>query len=183
MGVTSALPRSRPLTYDDLADLPDDDGHRYELVDGTLIVTPAPSYRHQSVSLRLSVLLDAACPADLRVLTAPFAVTLGADTELQPDLLVASRADFTERDLPTAPLLAVEILSPSTQLIDLNLKKARFEKVGCPSYWVVDPVEPRVTAWELEGATYAQVADIAADESWTAERPFPVTVTPSDLAR
>jgi Uma2 family endonuclease len=182
VSVSTTLPFGEPLTTAFLETVPDD-GHRYELVDGTLIVTPAPSYRHQSVSLRLSVLLDAECPADLRVLTAPFAVTLGADTELQPDLLVASRADFTERDLPTAPLLAAEILSPSTQLIDLNLKKARFEKAGCPSYWVVDPVEPRVTAWELEGATYIRVADIAAGESWTAERPFPVTVTPSDLAR
>lgn len=52
---------------------------------------------------------------------------------MQPDILVARRVDYTDRDLPTAPLLAVEVLSPSTRLIDLNLKKARYEIAGCAS--------------------------------------------------
>lgn len=63
----------------------------------------------------LFVLLRAACPADLKVLLAPFDVALAADTVVQPDIVVARRTDLTSRDLPTAPVLAVEVLSPSTR--------------------------------------------------------------------
>ncbi|HSK27978.1 MAG TPA: Uma2 family endonuclease, partial [Jiangellales bacterium] len=57
----TTLPRSRPLTRADLGAMPDD-GHRYELLDGSLIVTPAPTWRHQSVVGRVYALLDAARP-------------------------------------------------------------------------------------------------------------------------
>jgi hypothetical protein len=67
---------------------------------------------------------------------------------LPPDLLVARRTDTTERNLPMAPVLAIEVLSPSTRLIDLNLKRARYEAAGCSAYWVVDPELPALTAWE-----------------------------------
>src|SRR3954470_13652995 len=119
----SLLPQSRPLTRSDLDALPDD-GHRYELIDGALIVTPAPSWQHQTIVGELHVLLHAACPAHLQVLLARFDVVLALNTVVQPDLLVARRSDLTLRDLPTAPLLAVEVLSPSTRLIDLALKRA-----------------------------------------------------------
>ena len=180
MEAMTTMPRRRGLTRADLADMPDD-GWRYEIVDGTLLVSPAPSTRHQIVSARLFSTLDAARPLDLLVLTAPFAVGLADDTEFQPDLLVAPRAQFTEKDLPGAPLLAVEILSPSTRLIDLNVKRARFEQAGCPSFWTVDPLEPRLVAWQLVDGAYTQVADVAGDESWTASAPFAVTITPAAL--
>ena len=133
------------------------------------------------MSYKLTLLLGNACPAGLQLLVAPFAVGLSADTEVQPDLLVAPSDAFTDKDLPGAPLLAIEILSPSTRLIDLNLKKARYEQAGCPSYWVVDPLELRLTAWQLADGSYVHVADIGPDEEWTAEQPFPVTIAPGRL--
>ena len=181
MADMTSMPRaSRGLTRADLESFPDD-GWRYELLDGTLLVTPAPSFRHQRASLVFASLLDRWCPSDLVVLTAPFAVFLTDDTELQPDLLVAPRAQFDDKDLPGAPLLAVEILSPSTRLIDLNLKRARYEQAGCPSYWVLDPVDPRLTAWELVDGAYVQAADVAGADSWTATAPYAVTIRPHDL--
>jgi len=180
MEAVTTLPRGRALTVADLAAMPDD-GHRYELIDGALIVTPAPSPLHQIASAELLVTLHAACPAQLRVLTAPLDVVLADDTGVQPDLLVARRADFTERNLPVAPLLAVEILSPSTRLIDLNLKKARFERAGVASYWVVDPEVPSLVAWELRDGVYVQVVEVSGDEAWTAAAPYAVTVVPSAL--
>jgi len=66
MGAMAVLPRSRPLTRADLASMPDD-GHRYELVDGALVVTPAPSIRHQAVLAALYHLLRQQCPAGLTV--------------------------------------------------------------------------------------------------------------------
>ena len=181
MSVTT-LPRSRPLTPDDLAAMPDD-GHRYELVDGTLVVTPAPSRRHQLVSARLHVLLAGCCPPDLLVLSAPTDVRLAADTALQPDLLVVSREAFDDEARPLRPLLAVEILSLSTRHIDLSLKRARYEAAACPAYWVVDPDPPELWAWEWRDASYVEVAHVAGDEPYPGVDPFRVGVVPADLVR
>lgn len=177
----TTLPRGKPLTRDDLEQAPDD-GHRYELVDGAFVVTPAPSPTHQRVVRRLLVLLDAVCPEGLEVMPAPLDVALADDTVLQPDLLVARRADFTDRDLPTAPLLAVEVLAPSTRLIDISLKRARYEAAGCPAYWVVDPVGLTLTAWELRDSGYVEVAAVAGDETFHATSPYPASITTSRLA-
>jgi Uma2 family endonuclease len=182
MGAVNTLPRSRPLTRADLETMPDD-GHRYELIDGVLVVTPAPSPMHQVVAANLFTLLQAECPDDLRVLFAPLDVAIADDTIMQPDLLVARRADFTARDLPVAPLLAVEILSPSTRRFDLMLKRSRFEAAGCASYWVVDPDRPSLVAWELHDGVYVEVANVSADEVFRATRPYDVSVRPADLVR
>src|SRR3546814_13900021 len=93
--------------------------------------------------MELSVLLSQACPPHLKALAAPFDVVLDDQTGVQPDLLVAGRGAFTENNLPTAPLLAIEILSPSTRLVDLTLKQAANERAGVASYSVVDPVATR----------------------------------------
>lgn len=180
----TALPFGRALTADDLEQIPDD-GHRYELLDGTLLVSPAPAWEHQHVQGALFVLLWHACPAGMRTLTAPFAVRLTPDTELQPDILVARYEDLTPKNLPVAPLLAVEVRSPTTALIDLNLKKAAYEKYGVPSYWIVDPDPdtPSLRAFEMDDrGRYVQVADVIGSDAFTAERPFPLTVTPAELA-
>lgn len=171
---------SGPLTRDDLDRMPDD-GHRYELIDGALIMTPAPSIRHQDVVLNLAVMLKSACPPGLKVMVAPTDVAISSDTIMQTDVLVARRKDFTDRDLPTAPLLAVEVLSPSTRLIDVRLKFSRLEAAGCASYWVIDPDTPELIAWEMRDGAYAQVAKAAGDEVVRLTAPFEVSVVPADL--
>jgi Uma2 family endonuclease len=180
MGTVTALPRGRALTRRDLEQMPDD-GHRYELIDGTLIVTPAPSPRHQAASAALYLRLAANCPDELRVLYAPLDVALDEHTVLQPDLLVARKTDFTARDLPVAPLLAVEILSPSTRRVDLALKRSRLEAAGCPSYWVVDPDEPSIIVWQLHGEEYVEVAHALGTEQIEVDAPYPLTISPADL--
>lgn len=176
------LPRGRSLVAEDLGAAPDD-GHRYELVDGLLVVTPGPVTAHQRAALRLAVLLVAACPDRLEVFVAPFDVRLADDTVVQPDVLVARRDDLTRTNLPTAPVLAVEILSPSTRGNDLLLKKDRLERAGCASYWTVDPADKgHLLAWDLAAeGRYQQVADVSGAESWTSALPFPVTFSPRDL--
>ncbi len=176
------LPYGRALTRDDLAAMPDD-GHRYELIDGTLIVTPAPSFGHQSISGAMHVFLRSACPTELVVLYAPFDVVLSEKTVLQPDLLVARRSDFTARDLPTSPLLAVEILSPSTRHIDLGLKRSRYEAAGCPSYWVIDPGVPSIVAWELVDGRYEVAGEASGDQTLELIGPYPVEINPARLLK
>lgn len=172
---------SAPLTVRDLEGLPED-GRRYELIDGTLIVSPAPGRRHQKVGLALYGILADVCPPQFDVLAAPFAMRIGDSVELQPDVLVGWEQDFTEKDLPEPPVLAVEVLSPSTALYDLNTKKALYERLGVPSYWVIDPDGPAITVFELDSdGGYQRVLKAAGDELCTVTRPFPVGFRPAEL--
>lgn len=92
MTVMTVLPRGHAWTVADLATLPDD-GLRYELVDGTLLVSAAPSKLHQRALGNLYVLLRAACPAELEVFLAPTDYQPTSTRSFQPDLLVVSRDD------------------------------------------------------------------------------------------
>ena len=144
--MTTTLPRGRALTIEDLEAMPDD-GNRYELIDGVLVVSASPMPRHQRMAFKLGMVLEAAVPDDLWLMALPVDVELDRRTMVAPDLVVAPRSSFNEKRLPAAPLLAVEILSPSTRLTDLNVKFARFERAGIPSYWVLDPAEALLVAW------------------------------------
>jgi Uma2 family endonuclease len=178
---TSGIPHGRPFTVDDLEAMPDD-GNRYELIDGMLLVSPAPSKRHQRNLLKLAIALEFACLDDMLVLPAPFSVRPSKSTELQPDVLVARKVDLTEKLLPAAPLLAVEIFSPSSVINDLNNKKAAYERLGVASYWVVDPQQPAMIVFELDDdGRYMQVAEVKGEDAYEAERPFPVRIVPAEL--
>jgi Uma2 family endonuclease len=182
VSTTEAWPaRGQPFTVSDLDRLPDD-GRRYELLDGVLVVSPRPTTVHQLAALRLATLLDNSCPADLCVLPEP-ALQLSADTEFDPDIVVVHWEDVGGAKLTAPPLLAVEIRSPSTALVDLNRKKAAYQRFGVPSYWIMDPDtrEPSVTAFELRGGRYATVAKATSRETLAAERPFHVEVVPAAL--
>lgn len=170
-----------PYTVADLDAMPDDDGRRRELVDGVLVVSPAPSWRHQHVSTKLIVRLLPLVADELELIHAPFDVRTDAANNLQPDLLIARTTDFTEANLPVAPLLAVEILSPSTRHLDLGLKRSKYEAMGTRHYWIVDPMEPSMTAWELVDGRYAEAGHAEGDEELALERPFPVRIVPSGL--
>jgi Uma2 family endonuclease len=179
-----------PFTVADLGGMPDD-GHRYEVLDGVLVVSPAPRPVHQRGVARLLIALDAAAPVDVEVLPAPLAVRPQGHlpleeqlTELQPDIVVAREADYGERDLPTSPLLAVEVLSPSTRLFDVNLKRAAYERMGAPSYWLLDPATETLTAFELDAdGRYQPVAKAQGEEEFAVARPFPFRTRPAGLLR
>lgn len=168
------------FTRADKDSLPDD-GQRHELIDGTLVMTPSPGGAHANVSIELAYVLRGARPPGLKVYTAPFDVVLNATTVVVPDLIVARAADITERDLPVAPLLAIEIASRSTWLFDRRVKFAHYEEAGVLSYWIVDPAAPSITAWHLRGGRYTQVAHVEGDDLFETDQPFDVSFTPADL--
>jgi Uma2 family endonuclease len=170
-----------PFTVADLEGMPDD-GRRYELIDGELLVSPAPSLPHQEVIFRLHQLLDDVCPAELHVVSSPFAVQLDQVNEVQPDVLVARFTELTEKNLPTAPVLAVEVLSPSGRLTDLDLKRKLYQRIGVPSYWIIDPKVPSLLVLQLGAdGKYREVAKAVGDEPFEATRPFAVRIIPNDL--
>jgi len=151
------MPRDHEWTVADLALTPDD-GLRYELVDGVLLVSPAPTNRHQIVLGELYALLRAARTADVRVMVAPTDFQPTDRRSLQPDLLVARRADVSDDDPIAAPLLlAVEVLSPSTRSVDLLLKRGIYAESGVAAYWLVDPAVPSLRALRLADGVYDDV--------------------------
>jgi Uma2 family endonuclease len=169
------------FTVDDLERMPDD-GRRYELVDGVLIVSPAPQLPHQEVLGELLVQLRQTCPRGLAAVPGP-GVRMSADTELIPDLVVIRQDQLAEAWVIRPPLLAVEIQSPSTALFDLNTKKAVYQRFSIESYWVVVPDrdQPEVIAFELRDGRYEQVAHVRGGQTFRAARPFAVDVVPARL--
>jgi len=169
----------QPFTVAELDRLPDD-GRRYELMDGVLIVSPRPAMIHQFVAFRLASVLDDACPEELCVVPEP-SVELGEHTEFDPDITVIRMDQVQGSKLTEPPLLVVEIRSPSTALIDLNRKKDAYQRFGVPSYWIVDPDPARVefTIFELRDDKY--VTEEKTTEPFTATRPFPVSIAPATL--
>ena len=153
----------RPLTHEDLVSLPDD-GNRYEIINGELIVTPAPLVRHQRVVVNLTVLLALFLTQNStgEVLVAPFDVVLGPNDVVQPDLLVIGSEQGRLKDSQNAfegpPRLVVESLSPSSQLTDLVRKMALYAGSGVPEYWIVDPERQEIAINVLAGRVYVPVA-------------------------
>ncbi len=180
MTVMTAVETAGRFTRADLDAMPDD-GRRYELLDGAIIVTPAPTPAHQDAVLNLAQLLRAEVPAHLKVFIAPLDVALPTHDVLEPDVLVVSRDLVTAKDVTGVPVLAVEVLSPSSRRRDVGDKLTAYRDAGVPSYWVVDPVGLRFRAWQLEDDDYVEVADISGDQEWTADAPYEVTIRPGDL--
>jgi len=175
------MPReSRDWTVEDLEQLPDD-GLQYELVDGVLLVSPAPVVKHQIAVGEIYALLRAAGPEHLLALFAPVDWQPDGRTSLQPDVLVIRKENLGARNV-TGPLtLAVEVLSPSTRRKDLVLKRSKYEDAGVSSYWVVDPDEPSVQALDLVDGRFQVVGEAKGDDRLDLLRPFPVSLVPSAL--
>ena len=97
--------------------------------------------------------------------------------------MVVRLDDVGEAKFTLPPLLAVEVRSPSTALIDLNRKKAAYEKFGVPSYWVVDPEPPRPEVTVFEPRDTGYVLEATSTQPLTVSHPVTVTVTPADLTQ
>jgi Uma2 family endonuclease len=171
----------RVLTVADMEDMPDDE-FRYELDDGMLIVSPAPSLPHQIAVTQLVVVLSVACPPGLRVVVGP-GVNTSKFQHWVPDLAVIRKESETPMFLADPPLLAVEVASPRTRVYDRRRKRDVYERFGIRSYWIVDlgHDKPSLTVLELRRGKYTEAARVVGDEAFSAVRPFPVTIVPAGL--
>lgn len=165
---------SGPFTHEDRAAMPED-GRRVELLDGALLVSPSAGRAHNDLVMHLFRLLDAARPADVTVCPVPYGYRLADGSELVPDITVARSADLGDERLTRTPLLVVEVLSPSSRLIDPLVKRAKYQAAGVPAYWIADPADRSVTVLELVEDRYVEVA-VVVDGQVSVERPFPLTL-------
>jgi Uma2 family endonuclease len=202
----AGLARDGVFTWDDLQAMPED-GFRWELVDGQLLVTPAPRLRHQRAIRRLCRLLTAACPGELEVVLSPYDWKISLTTVFEPDLMVVRKTQLDlDEPFTGTPLLVVEVRSPSTAATDQTLKRQQYEQHGAAAYWLVDPggpgtpgldpvgpaggdttgggAAPRVpslTALRLENGAYVEAASVTGTDAYEADFPFPITVVPGRL--
>jgi Uma2 family endonuclease len=147
------------LDYSDYASIPPD-GKRYEILEGELYVTPAPSPLHQRISKRLQRKLEAYFEARSlgEVFDAPIDVILTPQDVVQPDLVVvADAAQVSQRAIEGAPTLVVESLSPSTRDHDRTVKARRYAALGIRHYWLVDPEASRLECYRAEAGSYVPV--------------------------
>lgn len=159
-----------------------DDGRRRELIHGVLLVTPAPELGHQRVVLRLARLLEDHAPPGVEVFVAPVDVVPEPTTVLQPDVLVVRAEDATGRHLTGMPLLAVEVLSPSSRHQDLGSKLLAYEEAGVAVYWVFDPEPPgELVVYLLDAGRYREAARVSGATGHDADEPFPLRIVPAQL--
>ena len=134
------------LDYYDYVRIPPD-GKRYELLEGDVYVTPAPSPRHQRVSKRLQRQLEAYFEASGRgeVFDAPIDLILTPHDVVQPDLVVVTDpGQVSGRAIEGSPALVVEVLSLSTRDHDRPVKGRRYAALGIRHYWLVDLEASRI---------------------------------------
>ena len=176
-----ALTHHDGLTIEDLEAMPDD-GRRYELISGSIVVNASPVPRHQLASSALNDLLRAGCPPGHRVFYAPMDLDLVAEQRVEPDLLIVPHSSVGEKRLSLPVLLVVELISPSTAVWDQVAKRAAYEESGIEHYWMVDTRKdsPRFTALRLgDGGVYETVADSA--ERIEVDDPVPVSASVASL--
>ncbi|MEW6744633.1 MAG: Uma2 family endonuclease [Planctomycetota bacterium] len=131
------------MTYADYAALPDD-GRRHQVIEGELVVTPAPDESHQRSLLNLVRLIDGYVRSGEvgRIYFAPLDVVLSDENVVQPDLLYVSRERLTiitNANVQGAPDLVIEVLSASTAHLDRGGKREIYARFGVREYWLVSP--------------------------------------------
>lgn len=177
------------FTVEDVLAMPED-GHRYELFDGMLIVNPPPIVVHQFVVTRLMWLLHPPAGSRFEVLSAPIGWRPAqAQRWFEPDVVVVDLPDGPAglAYLTDPPALVVEVLSPSTRSYDQTLKRQAYEEGGIGAFWIVDPspTDPSVSVLERSssGELFEEVARGVGSEVVPATHPWPVEIVPADLVR
>ncbi len=149
------IPEARRYTVQEVLEFPDD-GNRYEVVQGELLVSPAPRNRHQLLMGRLLFdlyqYLEAVGIRD-GVRMAPADITWGEDPGIaedlvQPDLFVPDPSQLLGEWIGMTRLeLAVEVLSPSSLRADRVVKRRTYQRHGVKTYWVIDDDAKLVEVW------------------------------------
>jgi Uma2 family endonuclease len=151
-------PAFQHWTYAEFERLPDD-GKRYEVIAGELVVSPSPRPKHQRASVRLTFALEGFTQAHGlgEIYAAPTDLLLSDGDYLVPDLLFVrrERAEIvSERGIEGAPDLVIEVISPSTALRDRGIKRERYALFGVPLYWVVDVELRQIEVYRLAESLY-----------------------------
>lgn len=136
---TATIDQSKEWTVEDYLQL--EEGLLAQLIDGDLVISPAPNPKHQRVLRELfNVLRDVYMDGEL--FFSPIDLYIDSKNVLQPGFAFISAANkhfISERGIEGPPELVVEVISPSNSFIDRNIKKRKYLEFGVKEYWIVDP--------------------------------------------
>jgi Uma2 family endonuclease len=183
--MTVSVPPDAAWTLDDLDGLPED-GSRHEIIEGRLLVSPAPAMPHFRALTYLHRLLNSQAPREYAVgQNAGVLKHAIKQTYLIPDLVVI-RDEALQRVgknlLPAEILVAVEALSPSSTSVDSVLKLLHYARMGIPQYWIIDPETTTLTVLRVpNGDAYKEKIVVPAGTTWTTDDPFAVALDPADF--
>jgi Uma2 family endonuclease len=154
--MTSPDAPSGTATLADLEAMPSNDGNRYELIDGHIIVGPWPAH-YGGVSFHLGPILAHAVPpghASYRLCR----LDLPGEQRVIPDLMVAPHTSIGDRGINGPVLLIVEVLSGLSDE-DMARKRAAYRAAEVPAYWLIDAEKPLATCMRLENGEYVTYAE------------------------
>ncbi len=168
------------FTYEDYKSLPESMSKRYELLDGEILMVPAPTTTHQFVAANLEFILQMFVRTHHLgvVLDSPIDVVFGQGENrevVQPDILYVSHQRdgiITEEEIRGAPDLIVEVISPGTEKRDRGYKKHLYGRYGVQEYWIVDPVFRTVEVYRTKGNAFDCIQRLTGDQKLTS-RLFP----------
>ena len=159
------------LTVADLDAFPDDDGNRYELIEGELFVSRAPGIPHQRVLQNLQLEFGLYLKANPIGILVPGAGAIFSDYDaVIPDLAFVLKERWNEvvtgEKFTGALDLVIEILSPGTQNCqrDLSAKRYLYGKYGVKEYWIVDSENREVIVLRLQGQLLEEIAKFTSDD-------------------
>ncbi len=148
------MPATTGWTVEKVRALPED-GKRYEIIDGELFVTPAPSRQHQRAVRELMLRLadHLRTNVSFEVLDSPADISAGERALVQPDVFVVPRRDgpmLRGWEEVGSLLLAIEILSPTTARADRHAKRRLYQRERVPEYWIVDVDARLIECWRAD---------------------------------
>lgn len=161
------------FVYEDYKALPESMAKRYELLDGEILMVPAPTTTHQMLSRNVTYILHGFVRQHAlgTVLSSPVDVIFGegdAREIVQPDVLYvsAARADIIlVEEIRGAPDLVVEVLSPGTETRDRTYKKHLYGRYGVREYWIIDPVSETIEVYRSSGVKFDDPTTYHADDT------------------
>jgi len=138
-------------TYQDYLKLPDD-GNRYEIISGDLIMPPAPNTIHQKVALKIEYELLKFNDKEIKgeLFHAPYDVVMSDMNVVQPDILFVKTENsgiITDKNIDGSPDLIIEILSPLSRHYDQVQKKETYARFDVSEYWIVDPIKQSIEVY------------------------------------
>lgn len=155
-----------------------------ELLDGEIIMAPAPTLDHQDVVLNLAATL-LKLKSGGKVVISPVDVELDDENVVQPDVMWVSPGSkcvpVQKKNYRGAPDLAAEVFSPGTARIDKSKKFKLYEKYGTREYWMADPEGQYIEVWRLEGERFSQVGVFGPGETFVSTVLDEQTVSVSDI--
>lgn len=155
-----------------------------ELVAGQLVVNASPAGPHQRLVVRLSHVLDSACPPGYEVLVSPIDWVLWGDpraTVREPDLAVVRCEQADELRLTEPPLLVVEALSPDSFERDVVCKRRDYARAGLEHYWIANPATGEIVRYRREGDELVEAGRLLPGRSREVSEPFGVAFDPAQL--